>query len=277
MTQEDFDFFRQKIFFLAGISMSEKKIELLQSRLRTRVTDLSFETLSEYKNYLRSIPDSHPEWELFINQLTTNKTEWFREAAHFKYIVDEFLPKWKKLAKKHLAIWSTASSTGEEAYTLSLVLHEALKHSGITYSILSTDIDTEVLKVARNGVYPRFSLEHIPSQFHRLFMPGTEEISQWIKVRKEIKDHVTFSQVNLTQDYHAERKFDLVLCRNILIYFNTQTRLEVSRIIHKNCFDKAILLIGHSESLQNTSAYWNFIRPSIYEMNPRRRKSAGKS
>lgn len=264
MEHEDFEFFRQKIFNIAGISMSDVKFDLLQSRLRSRLVSLNFKSFSEYRAYLSELQDNDPEWECFINQLTTNKTDWFREPEHFKYMVQDFLPKWKLLGKKHLNVWCAASSTGEEPYTISLVLHEALKDTGITYSVFSTDIDTKVLETAKNGVYPKSRLDQIPLHFHSHFIPGSQEISHWMKVRNEIKGPVSYQQLNLTKNFKSEKKFDLILCRNVLIYFNPVTIGNVVKMMFENANNDCVLLIGHSESLQNITTTWKFARPSVY-------------
>lgn len=261
---EEFNFFRAKIFDLAGIHLSDKKKDLVQSRLRTRVIQLEMGSFVEYASYLNKLPPSHMEWESFINFLTTNKTDWLREVDHFTYLENEFLPKWIKLGRNYLSVWCAASSTGEEAYTLSLVLHSALKGTGITYNVIASDIDTKVLKHAQNGVYPRDRIHQIPQRFHSGFAFGTGEISEWMKVKKEIKTPVTFKQVNLTHPLPWNDCFDLVVCRNVLIYFNPQTIKLVINNIFQTAKSDSVLIIAHAESLQNIESLWSYKRPSIY-------------
>jgi len=261
---EEFSFFRGKIFELAGIHLTDKKKDLVLSRLRTRVHELEFVSFGEYASYLKKLPPSHMEWELFINFLTTNKTDWFRELDHFNFIENEFLQKWKKLGHKNLSVWCAASSTGEEAYTLSLVLSAALKGTGITYKIIASDIDTKVLKRAQNGVYPRDQIQTIPERFHRSFNFGTGEISSWMKVKKEIKDPVSFKKINLTHPLPWNDCFDLVMCRNVLIYFNPQTIKLVINNIFQTAKSESSLIIAHAESLQNIESPWRYKGPSIY-------------
>lgn len=265
MTSADFDYCREKIFHLAGISLSNGKLDLVQSRLKARVSALQLSSISEYVLYLKEIPPGHEEWESFINILTTNKTDWFREADHFEYLTQVFLPKWKKLGKKHLTIWCAASSTGEEPYTLSLVLHEALKGSGITYEIFASDIDTKVLTHAQNGVYQLDRLEQVPEKYHYGFMKGTGEIANWMKVKKEIKKAVSFHQVNLNKwPFAWSDKFDLIMCRNVLIYFGKETIQGVIENLYKTAESESVLIIAHSESLQNIKNPWKYLSPSIY-------------
>lgn len=262
---EEFNFFRAKIFSLAGINMSDAKMSLVQARLRARILKLGLKDFRDYVSYLETIPQSHEEWESFINLLTTNKTDWFREPEHFDFIESEFLPRWKKLGKTHLNVWCAASSTGEEPYTISLVLNSALRGSGITYSIVASDIDTKVLQHAQNGVYLKNRLEQVPEKYHSGFSFGTGDISDWMKVKKEIKSHVTFRQVNLTQyPFSLEGTFDLVMCRNVLIYFNPQTIKQVVNNIFQMANKDSTLIIAHAESLQNIKTSWKYKGPSIY-------------
>jgi chemotaxis methyl-accepting protein methylase len=265
LSSDDFNYFRTRIYALAGISLSPAKHDLVQARLRTRVLNLGLKDYHEYREYLESKKDSDLEWEKFINLLTTNKTEWFRESAHFDFITDEFLPHWMKRGKQHLKVWCAASSTGEEPYTLSLVLHEALENTSHTYSILASDIDTNVLNTAANGVYPAERLEQIPEKYHDGFVIGKQDISEWMKVRKEIKQPVSFIQFNLTKfPYHHKESFDLVLCRNVLIYFNQETIKSVVENIFYATNSDAMLIIAHSESLQNVKSSWKYLKPSLY-------------
>lgn len=265
LSVQEFDYFRSRIFDLAGISLSEAKRDLIQSRLRPRLVATGMEDFLEYRKYLESLPPSHEEWEAFTNLLTTNKTDWFREKEHFNYIVSDFLPKWKTLGKKHLQVWCAASSTGEEPYTLSLVLNEALKGSGITYEIQASDIDTKVLRQAVNGVYPKDRLSFIPDKYHSNFALGSGEIAGWMKVRKEIRGAVQYSQFNLTHlPYRWAKPFDLILCRNVLIYFNAETIRQVVDGFFGTATKDSVLIIAHSESLQNIKSNWKYIRPSIY-------------
>lgn len=266
LTAEQFDYFRKRIYDLAGISLSPAKFDLLQARLRTRVIKLGFSDYQEYRHYLERLPDDSDEWENFVNLLTTNKTDWFREPKHFEFIVEKYLPQWMKQGKNHLNVWCAASSTGEEPYTLSLVLNEALKGTNISYSIDATDIDSKVLNIAKNGVYPRVRLEQVPSEFHsRGFCVGTKEISHWMKVKKEIKSPVSFHRVNLIEfPYPLEKTYDLILCRNVLIYFNSGTVAKVAEGLFNQAANNSVLITSHSESLQNVKSSWRYLFPSIY-------------
>lgn len=265
MSEEEFRFFRQKIFELAGISMTEGKLELLQSRLRVRVTKLGLTGFKEYKKFLQQLGPDHEEWIYFVNQLTTNKTDWFREEEHFHFLINDFLPAWKKLGKSHLSVWCAASSTGEEPYTLAMVLHRNLRSSGITFEVLATDIDTKVLSFADNGVYPKTGLGLVPREYHDSFIIGSGEIDGWMKVRKEIKEKVKFRQLNLVNPDVSQVNFDIIFCRNVLIYFSPETIEKVIDGLFERAAKDSLLVISHSESLQNVSTKWKYVRPTIYQ------------
>lgn len=266
ISQQDFEYFRNKIFKIAGISMSDSKVELVRTRLRSRIISLGLRDFRSYREYLTGLSESDSEWQAFINVLTTNKTDWFREPEHFHFIVQEFLPQWLNLGKKHLKVWCAASSTGEEPYTLALVLAEILKNTQVTFEIIASDIDTKVLEVAQNGVFHIDRLYQIPKQYHAPYITkGTGEISSWFRLKKDLKSKVRFKQVNLiSADYPLDKKIDLVLCRNVLIYFDADVIAKVAKNIFRYCEDDSVLIIGHSESLQNTGGPWKYMRPSLY-------------
>lgn len=261
----EFDYFRTKIFELAGISLSDVKKDLVQTRLRSRLMVLDLLSYQDYYHFLSSIPTDHPEWEIFVNVLTTNKTDWFREPEHFYFIVKNFLPKWKTLGKNHLKIWCAASSTGEEPYTLSMVLHKALKDSQITFSILATDIDTKVLGIAQNGVFATERIVQVPAEYQNYFSMGTGAIENWMKLKPEIKKNVTFKQFNLVNSHYGNvEDYDLIMCRNVLIYFKSQTIQQVVESLYSRGKSDSVFLISHSESLQNIKTSWKYMKPSIY-------------
>lgn len=266
LSDDDFHFFKEKIFDLSGIYLSDAKKTLIQSRLNSQLEVHKFKTFSEYRKYLQNLSSSDDEYQKFVNLLTTNKTDWFREIEHFNYLQNDFIPKWLKLGKEKLLVWSAASSTGEEAYTLAMVLEKALKNSDKTFEIIGSDIDTNVISKASSGVYKKDQLENIPTEFHHHFSMGTQEIEQWMKIGKDLKKFVRFEQFNLiSDDYSAFNKnFDLIFCRNVMIYFTPETIQAVA----DNCFtstkDQGVLIISHTESLQNIKTKWKIKRPSVY-------------
>jgi chemotaxis protein methyltransferase CheR len=266
LTDEDFLFFKEKIFAKSGIHLNIGKKVLVQSRLNAHLDELGLKSFREYREHLENLPPQDPEHQVFVNFLTTNKTDWFREIEHFSYLQDFFIPAFLKLGKKNLKVWSAASSTGEEAYTIAVVLSHLLEKSGIQFEIIGSDIDTKVLEHARNGVYPKDQLESIPTEYHAYFDLGKGEIKDWMKVGKKIKTHVRFEQFNLkSQDYKKlTSDFDLIFCRNVMIYFTPEMITEVAKKCFDNSSKEAVMIISHSESMQGLKIPWKLSRPSVY-------------
>lgn len=263
---DDFTYFQEVIRLLAGITLSNSKHELVQSRLRSRVTALSFGSFSEYRALLESLAPSDPEWQVLINLLTTNKTDWFREPQHFEMLIKSFLPAWLKLNKRHLQVWCAASSTGEEPYTLALLLNSAFQGTNVTFEITATDIDTNVLQTAKSGVYSKDRLIQIPERFHKEgFDFGRDEISAWVRVKKHLKEKIHFETFNLSEPrFPWKEKYDIIFCRNVLIYFSPEMTQAVVENAFQTAAKNAVLVIAHSESLQNLKTSWAYVQPSVY-------------
>ena len=266
LTREDFEYFQQNIFKLAGISLSAAKADLLKTRLRTQVQKHGFVSYTEYRKFLCSLSPAHEEWQEFINLLTTNKTDFFREPQHFTYLENVFIPEWLHRGGKNLKVWCAASSTGEEPYTLALVLNRALpKH--INFHITASDIDTKVLEKAENGVYSIRKLPEIPEayRFGHLAL-GKGEIAEWFKIKSPLREKLTFMQHNLVDEsFPSNEQFDLIFCRNVLIYFSPPTIGTLMQKLDKCLDDRGNLLIGHSESIQNSTHLFKSVKPSIYK------------
>jgi chemotaxis methyl-accepting protein methylase len=267
LSSDDFHYFKEVIFERAGISLSQSKVSLVQSRLRNRLVALGLKEFSEYRVYLEGLTDPDPEWEIFINLLTTNKTDWFREPAHFDFVEKEIVPQWIKRGMKKISIWSAAASTGEEAYSLA-ILFDQLSQSGhrFDYEILGTDIDTEVLEIAKNGVYSKSRLSLVSPEIRdTYFITGKKELSDWVRLNSEIKARVKFKQLNLLHTHAEEsRSFDLIFCRNVFIYFKKDVIKKVTENLYRQASPGAYLMIGHSESLHGIKHPWNFLKPSIF-------------
>jgi chemotaxis methyl-accepting protein methylase len=198
--------------------------------------------------------------------MTTNKTDFFREPAHFTHVVQGLLPEWRRSGKKVVKIWSAACSTGEEPYTLAMVLNAATFGSGLEFAIAASDIDTEVLGEARRGVYPLERMSDVPPEFRRQgFIQGTGAIARWVKVRPDVKRRVEFHHCNLIEPpYPWQGEFDLIFCRNVMIYFAPDTIRQVVEAMYAAAAPGATLFTGHSESLQNVRTSWQYVRPAIY-------------
>lgn len=238
---------------------------MLIGRLRRRVCDLDLKDFNEYLEYVRQQP---AEQELFVNQVTTNETYFFRTPRVWEYIEQTFLPQWQELRTSPiLHVWSAASSTGEEAHTLGILLQNfSDSHPSFDYRVHGTDIDTFVLEKAKQGVYKGRSIERfrqaMPDWFDR-YMIGND--SEGYEVLPKIKSRIQFSQFNLFSTPPSAPKFDLVLLRNVLIYF---TKVDQETVLNTACrrmAPGAALVIGESESLNNLNTGFEFIAPTIYQ------------
>jgi chemotaxis protein methyltransferase CheR len=265
LRDEDFSFFQTAILARAGISLKGTKHELVRSRLRARLTAHGLKNFNEYRRFLQGKPESDPEWEMFTNLLTTNKTDFFREPEHFDTLLHDILPAWLHTGAKTFSVWSSASSTGEEPYTLAMILSRALP-PGRDFQILATDIDTNVLAVAANGVYSNAKYSEIPREYQQTCLDvGKKEVQGWFRIKRHLKERVVFQPHNLIKPaLPSAAPFDLVLCRNVMIYFDRQTVDFVQTKLHSAVKPGGHLFIGHSESFQGLSHHWQPIEASVF-------------
>lgn len=263
LSAEDFSYFSGLIEELAGIHLAPAKIQLVQGRLRQRVLELGHESFRDYRNYLEGLRSGDPEHEIFVNRLTTNKTEFFREGDHFDFLRDHLL-KTKRRSSDTLRVWCAASSTGEEPYTLAIVLSQVMS---TPFEILATDIDTEVLAQAQGAVYPVEKLKEVPEEYRAAgFDLGRGEIQHWMRIKPSIRNSVKFQRHNLIESgLPSEQKFDFVFCRNVLIYFTPETCEQIMNKLYQATKPGGMAFIGHSESLQNMKTGWKPLRASVYQ------------
>jgi chemotaxis methyl-accepting protein methylase len=263
-TEADFRHFSALIKHLAGIHMAPAKMPLVQGRLRQRVGELGLKTFADYREHLARLPAGHEEFQVFVNLLTTNKTEFFREPRHFQFLAEWARDFWRKAAGRSLRIWCAASSTGEEPYTLALVL---ARLGGGPFEIVASDIDTEVLARAERGVYPVQKLAEVPQEYRDPgFDLGRGQISGWMRIKPEHRRRVTYFQHNLIDPaLPGEGEFDLIFCRNVLIYFRPETCEQIVNKLCRAVRPGGLLFIGHSESLQNVKTPWKPLRASVYQ------------
>lgn len=262
---EDFNYFSSVLEEKTGIHLTYQKKELIESRLNKYVAEKSFNSFSEYKNFLSKLPASDPEWQQFINKMTTNKTDFFREENHFQFLQEYAI---KNFKDKPLRIWCAASSTGEEPYTIAYTLN-AIKDQIKDYSILATDLDSQVLKIASNGVYNVSSVEYIePHIVDNFFDRGKNKVSEWLRVKSYLKEKIKFAPYNLIDPRPPESEpFDIIFCRNVLFYFTSETSEQIVNKLHKCTKPKGLLLISHSESIQKLNTNWKLTHSSIYIKN----------
>lgn len=247
-----------------GITIKPGRSTMLESRLRKRLRDLELDDFSDYLTYLKRQP---AEKEKYVNAVTTNETYFYRTPRIWEYIQDQFLPQWYEHAKcKSLSVWSAASSTGEEAHTLGIVLQSFKeKNTGFDYRITGTDIDSSVVEKAKTGSYKGRSIERFKqarSDLFETYMVGDDEVGY--EVQSHIKSRLRFSVLNLFDAAPTMDKYDLVLLRNVLIYFSKDDQEKVMATVHNQLKNDGVVVIGESESLNNVQTDFHCLAPTIY-------------
>lgn len=259
----DFDVVRQAVHRVAGISLSDAKKSLVQSRLAKRLRQLGMRDFADYAKLLDEDPGS--EREVLIAALTTHTTHFWREAHHF----DDFsrlvlLPRRHSTHRK-LRVWSVASSTGEEPYSLAMTIARHLDLNRWDVKILATDIDVGVLHQAEQGIYEAEAAEAKP-EYRPYFVEGRNENAGMVRVRKDIRSLVRFRRLNLVQPTWPVRAvFDAIFVRNVLIYFDAQTQLETVRRLASLLSPDGILVLGHAESMLGVKAGLRAVGRGIFE------------
>lgn len=266
LSSEEFNKLRKLVFDTSGISLSDSKRELVISRFSRRLRSLNLDSFSDYYNVLVSQRGAS-EIQNFINSITTNKTDFFREAHHFDFIKDSFVSEMKN-RKSEVRVWSAACSTGEEPYTIAMVLHKYLVEPyNIPVKIMATDIDTTVLEAARKGIYEERMISPIPKSYlKKYFLKGKDESSGLFKVKDVVKDMVTFMHLNfINKDYSIHTKFDIIFCRNVIIYFNNETKRYVINKLNDYLRHGGYFVIGHSETLFDMVDGLRYLTNTIYK------------
>lgn len=262
-TARDFARVRSLIYKQAGISLSEAKQEMVYSRLARRLRARGMSTFNEYLDVLENGADAG-EWEAFTNALTTNLTAFFREAHHFPLLAEHLLR-----AKSPTSIWCSASSTGEEPYSIAMTACEAFGSLKPPVHIIATDIDTNVLQTAANGMYPIDRIEKMPSdRVKRFFLRGKGERAGWVRVRPELRDLVTYKPLNLLAPaWPLGGPFDVIFCRNVMIYFDKPTQSRILSRFAPLMKPDALLFAGHSENFLHISDVFKLRGKTVYELS----------
>lgn len=262
-TQSDFERIKKLIYKHAGISLSASKQNMVYSRLARRVRANGFNTFHEYLNFLEH-GDSE-EWEAFTNALTTNLTAFFREQHHFP-ILEKHVEQRKN--QKKIQLWCSASSTGEEPYSMAMAMVQAFKTFTPPVHILATDLDTNVLAKAQLGVYSLDKLEKIPKErLKQFFLKGKGHHAGSARVRPELRNMITFRQLNLLDESWPIRgPFDAIFCRNVMIYFDKPTQYKILKKFVPLLAPDGLLFAGHSESFQHAVDLFRLREKTVYEL-----------
>jgi chemotaxis protein methyltransferase CheR len=271
LSDDDFKFICQFVYESTGIVLNDSKREMLYRRLTRIVRDRKLNSFSEYSQLLRDRGEQ--EKNFFINAITTNLTSFFRENHHFEYLAKEEIPALMKSkvagsnGKKRLRVWSSASSTGEEPYSIAITLLEAMKNDLPSWDIkiLATDIDSDVLAQGKSGIYDVNRIEDIPQNLKEgYFFQGRGNSSKSVKVHDKIKNIITFKQLNLLHDWPVKGPFDAIFCRNVIIYFDKKTQHELFARYFEMLAPGGLLFLGHSENLGNYQQYFSNVGRTIF-------------
>lgn len=265
-TPRDFARVRALIYREAGISLSESKQEMVYSRLARRLRAKGVNTFTEYLNALEGGKDAD-EWEAFTNALTTNLTSFFREAHHFPILAEH-----AQKIDAPMTIWCSASSTGEEPYSIAMTLCEAFDTLTPPVTIVATDIDTNVLETAANGVYTADRLDKMPKErARRFFLKGKGDRAGQVRIRPELRQLISFKQLNLLGNaWPISGPFDVIFCRNVMIYFDKPTQGKILSRFAPLMKTQGLLFAGHSENFMYASDAFRLRGKTVYELDPRR-------
>ena len=254
------------VYMHSGISLSEEKKSNVYSRLSRRLRELGLDSFSEYCAMIEA--GHEEEIEHFINALTTNLTSFFRESHHFEYLRESVIPGLiqDKAQPRRLRIWSAGCSTGEEAYSIAMTVLESIPQiRNWDVRVLATDLDTSVIDTAVRGIYSEEKVSHLPEEYLKnWFQKGKGGRQGMVRVAPEVRELVTFRHLNLMHDWPMNGFFDVIFCRNVVIYFDRDTQQRLFDRFADIMVPQGHLLIGHSESLNNVSDRFQLIGRTIY-------------
>ncbi|HJV26257.1 MAG TPA: protein-glutamate O-methyltransferase CheR [Aromatoleum sp.] len=263
ITNQEFALFQRLIYRLAGINLSDAKKVLLVGRLSKRLTHYGFSTFSEYYRLLSSRQPPE-EIQTFVDLLTTNETYFFREPQHFDYLRNQIIR--GRSSGNTFRIWSGACSSGEEPYSMAMVLADAMPDGN--WEVFASDISQSVLARAQAGLYPLERTNGIPKELLRKYcLKGVRSQDGKLLVASELRKRVRFAQVNLTMPIEDIGDFDVIFLRNVMIYFDTETKRKVVNNMVPSLKRGGYFIVGHSESLHGITESLRPVRPTIYQ-NP---------
>lgn len=269
ISNSEFNILSDYIYKHFGIKMPPAKRIMLQSRLHKRLRALGMNSFDEYINYLFSSEGKKMEIIEMMNVVSTNKTDFFREPVHFNFIEDQLLQKFNasKLSRP-VNVWSAGCSSGEEVYSICMTFEENKKRGNpLNYYVLGTDISTTMLQRAKNAVYALDRIIAIPKCTQKnYFLTSKDKAVNLVKVMPELRNNVAFSRMNfMDKRYVVDRNFDIIFCRNVLIYFDRETQEKVINRLCNYLIPGGHFFLGHSESITGLNVPLKQLSPTIYQ------------
>lgn len=251
ISARNFERLARYIYDYSGIKMPSSKRTMLEGRLRRRLRQTGHATFDSYCDYLFRDDGLEAESVFLIDAVTTNKTDFYREPRHFDFMAGHVLPEYKAAGVRRIRAWSAACSTGAEPYTMAMVMQRfADEHGGPDYLILGTDLSTDVLETALRGVYPNEMLTPVPVDARRWVMPARDGRRRESRIHPSLRAKLSLARLNLMDEsYSVGDPFDMIMCRNVMIYFDKQTQAKVLKRLCDRLKPGGYLFIGHSESI----------------------------
>ncbi len=271
MSEKDMKRVAEFIDMQAGIQLPMSKQALVEGRLRKRMEKLGFNEFRAYLNYALESTEGEKERLQLVDVITTNKTDFFREPQHFDYLINSVLPeKLKNISNgsmKTLNVWSAGCSTGEEAYTLSMVLAQAQENNkNFKYSILATDISHTCLRVGSQGIYTKKQIAPVSTVLRKKYLLKSRNPDEpFVQMGPEIRTPIRFDKCNLMdRTFSIEQKMDVIFCRNVMIYFNNETKHALVNKFENQLMPGGYLFVGHAESLSGMQTNMKQVSPMVY-------------
>jgi chemotaxis protein methyltransferase CheR len=251
---------------LAGIHLTDGKRELVSARLAKRLRALGLSTMNDYLDVVRE-DKTQAELVMMLDAISTNLTSFWRESDHFDYVVEKLLPQLEASGQPEIRIWSAGCSSGEEPYGLAMLLLGKLRNPNrVKVKILATDLSTRVLDIAKRGHYGEERVKNIPPDLRNKFVTKEKSDSgELYSIAPAARSCITFARLNLMESWPMKGPFDMIFCRNVMIYFDKPTQANLVERFGKLLKSGGMLFVGHSESLAGVQHTFKYVRPTIYE------------
>lgn len=270
LKDSEFQRFSRYVHDISGINLHEGKKELLKARLGKILRQRNFRSFREYYNHVVNDKSGH-ELILLLDSISTNLTYFFREPEHFDFLRTKALPEItnSKISSRNntLRLWSAGCSSGEEAYSIAIAVSEAI--NGMKkwrFKILATDLSTKVLEKASAGIYEKEKVGKVPHELkRRYFQKGDNRWEGYFRLKKQITEKISFKRLNFMEAFCFKEPFEIIFCRNVMIYFDNPTKEALVGKLYRNLSDGGYLLIGHAESLTGIKHQLKYIQPSVYK------------
>lgn len=274
LDDKEFENLRTLTYSSIGVNLTQAKKPLIISRLSKRLRQLDFDSFQQYIDFLEETPE---EMEVMANLLTTNVTKFFREIHHFNYLQEEVLPKIVEKAEAghrpfKVRAWSAGCSTGEEPYTIAIVLHNFFhKHKEWDFKVLASDVNSQVLKEASDGIYHKDRVKGISYDFLKRYFALGQGVNQGLfRVKDFLKEKVAFRRINLIreEEYPKGQELDFIFCRNVFIYFDRESQENIISMYSRRVRQGGFLFLGHSETISVRSPVarqWKLVKHTVYQ------------